>query len=80
MNPKEKAKELFNKMVSKNPNIQDGVSLIDKIQAKQCSLVAIDLIYEGNLKLHFGAYLDEFEDKENYYSYWEEVKKEIENL
>lgn len=80
MNPKEKAKELFNKMVSKNPNIQDGISIIDKLQAKQCALVAVDLIYESNLKLHFGFYLDEFEDKENYYSYWEEVKKEIENL
>lgn len=40
---KEKAEELVNKMLGKNPNRQDGVSRIDFIQAKQCALVAVEL-------------------------------------
>jgi len=39
---KEKAEELFNKMLSKNPNRQDGISMIDTIQAKLCALIAVD--------------------------------------
>lgn len=63
-----KAKELFNKMLGKNPNIQDGISIIDTIQAKLCALVVVDEI----------LYLDEmhFLDRE----YWQEVKTEIEKI
>jgi HD superfamily phosphohydrolase len=77
MNPKEKAENLVLKYLKIENNTKEW---FNKKIAKQCALIAVDLIYEGNFKLPFGAYLDEFEDKENYYSYWEEVKKEIENL
>jgi len=50
--------------------------LIDKM-TKQYALIAVDEIYKLNLKT--GAYLDSDSDKINYYSYWENVKKEIEN-
>jgi len=43
-NPKEKAEALIKKMLSKSPNIQDGVSIIDTIQAKLCAIIAIDEI------------------------------------
>jgi predicted PolB exonuclease-like 3'-5' exonuclease len=43
---------------------------------KPYALIAVDEIYKLNLKT--GAYLDSDSDKINYYSYWEEVKKEIE--
>lgn len=78
--PKEKAKELLNKMLSKNPNRQDGISIIDTIQAKQCALIAVDEIIEhthyffdelskDGLPNMFGDELD----------YWESVKYEIKN-
>jgi hypothetical protein len=44
MTPKYKAEELLNKMLSKNPNRQDGISMIDTIQAKLCAIVAVDEI------------------------------------
>jgi hypothetical protein len=47
MTPKEKAVELLNKMLSKNPNRQDGISMIDTIQAKLCAIVAVDEIIEA---------------------------------
>ena len=66
MTPKEKAEELVKKMLSKNPNIQDGISRIDTIQAKLCALIAVDEISKA------------VEGK--YDEYWKEVKKEIEKL
>ena len=76
MTPKEKAEELLKKMLSKNPNIQDGISQIDTIQAKQCALIAVDF------------HLKEFEDWANItccgesfsWKYWQEVKQEIEKI
>ena len=44
MTPKEKAQELFNTMLSCNPNRQDGISAIDTIQAKLCAGKAVDEI------------------------------------
>ena len=46
--------------------------------AKQSALIAVDEIYK--LKLIIGQHLEDIENKENYYSYWEEVKQEIQLL
>ena len=74
MTPKDKAKELFNKMLSKNPNRQDGVSKIDTIQASLCALIAVDEIL-NIYQIKNAAF--EFYDLRNY---WYEVKQEIEKL
>ena len=75
MKAKDKAKELVDKY-----NDEELFYLLTFRQAKQCALIAVDEIYNGGLHLRYGAYLDEFEDKQNYYSYWEEVKQEINKL
>jgi len=72
MTPKEKAEEL----VSKFKDIKDAY-YIDEL-AKERALIAVDEIYK--LTLNIGQHLEEFEDKANYYSYWEEVKQHIEQL
>lgn len=77
MTPKEKAEELIKRYYIDSDLLVEDLSWI---QAKECALIAVDEIYNGGLHLHYGAYLDEFEDKQNYYSYWQEVKKEIEKL
>ena len=46
--------------------------------SKRYALLAVDEIYK--LTLNIGQHLEEFEDKANYYSYWEEVKQHIEQL
>ena len=74
MTPKEKAKELVEKYDTTLTYLES------KSKAKECALIAVDEIYNGGLNLRYGAYLDEFEDKQNYYSYWEDVKKEINQL
>ena len=70
MTPKEKAGELYNKMYD--------YSLFEE-EAKRCALIAVDEI------LSELAYTQNYvEDAMNkiqvYISYWQEVKKEIENL
>ena len=67
MTPREKAAELLKKMLSKNPNIQDGISIIDTIQAKQCALIAADEIL-GYMGADRGT------------EFWQEVKIEINKL
>ena len=74
MTPKEKAEELLNKMLSKNPNRQDGISIIDTIQAKLCALVAVDEIL--NIYQIQNAALEFYELR----NYWQEVKQELEKL
>jgi hypothetical protein len=68
----EKAKELVLKME------KDFQYFASRQIAIQHALIAVDEIYKLNLKT--GAYLDSDSDKINYYSYWEEVKQEIEKL
>jgi len=69
MTAKEKAEELFNKMLSKNPNRQDGISMIDTIQAKLCALEAADeILYWTN---GYDIVI---------YKFFQEVKQEIEKL
>lgn len=76
MTPKEKAIELIDTF---RMNVLDyeGCS-INTHKAIQCALIAVDEIYA--LRLTYGQYLDYDLDKINYASYWEDVKKEIENI
>ena len=75
MTPKEKAEELFKKMLSKNPSRQDGISMIDTIQAKQCALIAVQEIINANP--HSNPFNT---DVYSTMSYWQEVKQEINKL
>jgi hypothetical protein len=71
MTPKEKAKELFDKM---HEEIYNRDMYNDLYRAKQCALIAVDEILEDNrinymlLGVGIGKH------------YWKEVKQEIENL
>ena len=75
MSPKEKAEELLNKMLSKNPNRQDGISMIDTIQAKLCALVAVNEIINSNP--HSNPLNTQVHST---IKYWQEVKSEIQKL
>jgi len=75
MTPKEKSEELLKKMLSKNPNIQDGISAIDTIQAKLCALVAVDEIIK---EIDFDWM--EVQNLDSQHRYWEEVKQELNKL
>ena len=68
MIPKEKAEELFKKMLSKNPSRQDGISAIDTIQAKLCALVAVEFARGNPL------------NSKGYNKYLDNVKQELEKL
>jgi hypothetical protein len=72
INPKDKAIELIDKMLSKNPNKQDGISMIDTIQAKLCAIVAVDEIL-NIYQIKNAAF--EFYELRNY---WQDVKQELE--
>jgi len=69
MTAQQKALELVDKFTQTNGNA---------FFAKECALIAVDEIYA--LRLIYGQYLDYDLDKINYASYWEDVKKEIENI
>lgn len=70
MNPKEKAKELYDKMYSLNDDdfISDYIS-------KATALIAVELHLEELSKMKLI-----FSDRELHYKYWQEVKQEIENF
>jgi hypothetical protein len=82
MSPEEKAEWLIKKMLSKNPCIQDGISIIDSIQAKQCALIAVDEIIKSNPNDPYpGGYYETEQDRiNNCIWYWNEVKNEINKL
>lgn len=67
MEAREKAEELLKKMLSKNPNRQDGISIIDTIQAKGCALIAVKEIL-GYMGADRGT------------EFWQEVRSEIKKL
>jgi len=74
MTPKEKAEQLYNKMVVDFD--------IDYWQTKQCALIAVDEILNIEhpqviiyTEISKNSIRDYFQDE-----YWEEVKKEIEKL
>ena len=71
MTPKEKAKELVNKMLDKQEysDVYQEKGIISW-SAKQCALIAVDEI----LKI---TWVDKFLTVEDY---WQEVKQEIEKL
>ena len=68
MTPKEKAKELVDKMRDEIPCHCD-----DWEQSKQCALIAVDEIIESHYKLLVGV-------NQSVYNYYQEVKQEIELL
>lgn len=76
MTPQEKAQELFDKMNGAQDEFGNYPMCFDT--AKQCAMIAVDEIYKTNLK--HGAYIETDWDKTYYYSYWEDVKQEIEKL
>ena len=75
MTTKQKAKELVAKMKDQFFMERDNVKVL---KAKQCALICVDEIYKLN-QLKVGRYEGE-RDIEMYYSYWEDVKQEIEKL
>ena len=70
MTPKEKAKELVNKM-----DLEYGTP------AKECALIAVDEILISVYKINFYEYPYDYsmEDRKHL-EYWQEVKREIEKL
>jgi hypothetical protein len=68
MNPKEKAKELVDKMLNQQSFSEE---LYD---AKQCALIAVDEILEDDM---YGMEEEYFEKR---IEYWQEVKEEIKKL
>ena len=77
MTPKEKAQEIYDKIHFALPSYHDEGQQEHK-SAKECALIAVDEIYK--LRMTHGQHLDYDIDKINYYSYWEQVKQEIEKL
>jgi hypothetical protein len=78
MTPKEKAKDLVNKMdLKQKPSLnlsRNEINLNDTIlNAKQCALIAVDEIINS-------VVITDLTTAENQFIYWEEVKQEIINL
>jgi hypothetical protein len=79
MTSKEKAKELlktFTLFLGDDGALKEYWT--DKLEAKRNASLAIAEIYKLPLKV--GQYFDSEKNIEMYYSYWEEVKQEIEKL
>jgi len=82
-NPKEKAKELFNKMCFAMANeITDEGFFTNVNHAKQCAIIAVNEILNIDhpqviiyTEISKNSIRDYFQDE-----YWDEVKKEIEKL
>ncbi len=72
MEPKDKAIEIFKKYYCLENNSKNKINVIQFDTAKQCALIAVDEI----LKPSFNGYVK----MQSIVRYWEEVKKEIENL
>ena len=68
MNPKEKAFSLFCKYYRDSDLLVEDLS---RIQAKECSLIAVDEIMD---------YLNKVMIPNPFVQYWNEVRKEIENI
>lgn len=85
MTPKEKAEELFDKMSTNNGDEHHHCT---HYVAKQCALIAVDMVINEGIE----NAVDDFYSDQGYYicnfthkilgynEYWDEVKKEIENL
>jgi ubiquitin C-terminal hydrolase len=69
MTPKEKAIELYKKLVIHIQRYDEYVDERSKINTKKCALIAVDEM------------INVIKDLDNWaYIYWVEVKKEIQNL
>lgn len=83
MKPKQKAQELVKKMYG---NIFDGGQYEDAEESwynsKQCALIAVEEIIEATSMYQYGINnaLEHIPAKIVKHPYWQEVKKEIENL
>lgn len=75
MTAEEKAQELFNKYSKYASYGRFEDEWENVVNAKNCALISVNEIL--TLKLDKDQYFEEFEDKINYYSYWNEVKNEI---
>jgi hypothetical protein len=73
MTPKEKAIEMFNKMYQVD-NIL-FIKAMDKYQAKQCALIAVEEIEKA---IDFDWM--EVQNLESEHRYWEQVKEELRKL
>ena len=72
MTPKEKAKELVDKFIEPTMEFDELDGYVeDKDNAKQCALIAVNLLMEEAYRQH---------DYEGFIAYWKEVKQEIEKL
>lgn len=71
--PKDKAAELVEKMLGCNPTRQDGISMIDTIQAKLCAKIAVDEILA--LEPPELSYLEQFSK-----TYWQQVRLELDKI
>lgn len=72
MTPKEKARELIDKMYLKIPAVYDPTNLPHYPIAKEMSLIAVDEIIKSSPQKP-RSYTDTM-------LYWEEVKQEISNI
>tara|TARA_R110000822_G_scaffold177538_1_gene317515 strand:+ start:252 stop:488 length:237 start_codon:yes stop_codon:yes gene_type:complete len=78
MTPKKKADELFNEFCYEIRTEERGDGYFTNvIQAKQCTLIAVDEILKA-LESDNIIYGSEYRFEEN--NWWQQVKKEIENL
>lgn len=77
MTPKEKAKELFDKMFYAKS--EDGYHSVNSYRAKQCALIAVDEVLNSNPCCEDSDRGGNFQWASNEY-YWQEVKQEIEKL
>jgi predicted proteasome-type protease len=79
MTPREKALQLCQKFGYLGIKWEQAeYTTLSLENAKECALIAVDEIYKTNLK--HGAYIETDWDKTYYYSYWEDVKHEIQKL
>lgn len=71
--PKEKAEELFNKYCyAIRTEETDSAYWTNIIYAKQCALIAVDLILDETIYY--------FNDDDIFIEYWQEIKNEINKL
>ena len=83
MTPKEKADELWNKYVEAKIVTEGKYSNYRGLtteHAKVCALIAVDEIIEALLEYDIRNATYELQKMDRDFNYWEEVKKEIENL
>ena len=74
MKAKIEAKELVDKFLKQTSGWTKATAYE---RAKQCALICVDKIY--HIKMKYGRF-EGYKDYWNYYSFWEDVKQEINKL